>query len=421
MKICVYGLWHLGCVIAACLASKDFHVIGFDNDPELIAKLSIGNAPIYEPGLDELIKKGIASGKLSFTNDVRIALKGIHFLWLAFDTPVDDNDHADVDFVLRKLQSVLPHFPLGSGVIISSQVPAGFTGRIEKNYKKRFPKRRIVFAYSPENLRLGEALRVFLQPDRIIIGIRQPSDKAVFSPLFSRLSDKLEWMKTESAEMTKHAINSFLATSIVFANSLAEICRKVGANPKEVERGMKTEGRIGPRAYLSAGGAYSGGTLARDIDFLIFMEKKQGIRGDFFESVRRSNQYHQGWTKRQCLKIFPTLRGASLAILGLTYKPGTDTLRRSFAIQVARWLSARGAKLRAYDPHVHDLPSPLQKIISLKEDLSEAVRGTDGVIFGTQHPEFRNLKQTAGTLLRNKRIIDPYRTYVGKGSDYFAE
>ena len=251
MNVCVQGLWHLGTVTAACLASLGNKVSGLDFDTRVIERLTLGVPPLFEPGLEDLVKQGMAVGRLCFAAQPEEAVKDIEVLWVAYDTPVDDDDNADVDYVVAQIEKTFPHLPEGVTVLISSQMPVGSVGRLEAIAKDRFPAKGIGFACSPENLRLGKAVEVFLKPDRIVVGVRSARDRERLDRLLRPITGRIEWMSVESAEMTKHAINAFLATSIAFANEIASICELVGADAKEVERGLKSESRIGPKAYLS--------------------------------------------------------------------------------------------------------------------------------------------------------------------------
>ena len=265
MRVCVQGLWHLGSVTAACLASVGHEIVGLDSDQTVISSLNEGKAPLFEPDLNPLITEGIQSGRLRFTSDMSTACKDAEILWVTFDTPVDDDDVADVNFVLNQVKSAVMLLSDGALVLVSSQLPVGSIAALENFIKEIAPNKHISFASSPENLRLGKALNVFLHPDRIIVGTRSAEDRIALEKLLSPITEKIEWMSVESAEMTKHAINAFLATSVTFANEIAAICELVGADAKEVERGLKSESRVGPKAYLSPGGPFAGGTLARDI------------------------------------------------------------------------------------------------------------------------------------------------------------
>lgn len=406
MRICVFGLWHLGSVTAACLSKAGFDVIGLEFDQEIINKLQVGKAPIYEPGLDELINEGLQKGNLNFTDDAQSALAETDLIWVAFDTPVDEDDQADVEFVARSIESVMGFLQDGTRVLISSQVPVGFTRRMEETFSERYSDRQVTFAYSPENLQLGKAIKAFQNPGRIVAGIRRPEERADFETLLLQLCEKLEWMSTESAEMTKHAINAFLATSVVFANEVAVLCEKVGADASEVERGLKSEERIGPRAYLRPGAAFAGGTLARDITILGQIGKQYEQPGYLFKAIKDSNDFHKAWAKRKILECLGTVEGKKIGVLGLTYKPGTDTLRRSGAIELCRWLLAEGATIRAFDPVVKELPEDLVGGVTLGEAVEVAFEMVDCVVVATEWPQFRKLPLNIINLMGNKIIVD---------------
>lgn len=390
MKICVFGLWHLGCVTAACAAQR-FPTIGLDPDPKVIAELQAGRPPILEPGLEDLIRDGHASGHLRFTNDARDALAEADIVWVTFDTPVDEDDRADVGFVEFQIASLFPHLREGSMVLISSQLPVGTTSRIEAAYRGAYAGKHVHFAYSPENLRLGKALEVFRSPGRIVIGTRTAEDRERLIPLLTPFCDNLIWMSIESAEMTKHALNAFLANSIAFINEIAAVCEGVGADAKQVEKGLKSDERIGPRAYLGAGGPFAGGTLARDISFLTSTASSLDLPAPLLESIKHSNDLHKHWPRRKLLSLLGTLAGKRIAVLGLTYKPGTNTLRRSSSVELCRWLSERQAKVNAFDPAVQELPADLKETVTLADSPLAAVSGCDAAVIATEWPEFRAL------------------------------
>jgi UDPglucose 6-dehydrogenase len=407
MKICVFGLWHLGSVTAACLANKGFDVVGLDLDEKVILDLSEGKAPIHEPGLDDLLNKGLEHGNLTFTNSKDQALKGIDALWFTYDTPVDEDDNADVDFVEQQLISVMDKLPQGARVIISSQVPVGFTGKMEKAFRNLYPDKKVTFAYSPENLRLGKAIQIFENPDRIVVGVREVSDRPMMEPIFGAITDRIEWMGTESSEMTKHAINAFLATSVTFANELASLCEKIGANAKDVERGLKTEERIGPKAYLGPGAAFAGGTLARDILFLTDLGNKHDHPTYVIRAVKESNDFHKGWIKRKLVELIGDLKGKTIAVLGLTYKPGTDTLRRSLSVELCKWLKEQETTIQAFDPKIQKLPDELVDVINLKSNIDECLHQADCLLISTEWPIFREeLTPERLNNMRKKVVLD---------------
>lgn len=399
MKICVAGLSHLGSVTAACLAECGFEVVGWDPSSSRIEALAAGKAPLFEPGLDALLAKGLERQKLSFTSNVQRAVSSRDALWITFDTPVNDKDEADVAYVRRQIISLFKHLKDQTPVIISSQLPVGTSAGLEAIHRP--------VCYSPENLRLGKALSVFQNPDRIVAGIRAPADRAIFSPILSQVCERIEWMTTESAEMTKHAINSFLATSITFANELAVLCESVGADAREVERGLKTESRIGPRAYLKPGAAFAGGTLARDVQFLTRLARKDKHPASLLNAILQSNQHHMNWVKQVLKKNLRTLKGKKVGILGLSYKEGTDSMQRSWTVELARWLRKQGAHVQAFDWQAQSIAPELSNVMALKASYMDAIGGCDAIVIGTDHSELKKISASTLSDLRVRLLIDP--------------
>jgi UDPglucose 6-dehydrogenase len=389
MNVCVFGLWHLGSVTAACVA-EHFPTIGIDPDAAVVAGLREGRPPILEPGLPELVREGLASGRLQFTSDLaRVA--GADVVWITFDTPVNQDDEADVELVVGRAEELFPHLATGAVVLVSSQVPVGTTARLERAFAAVANGRRVEFAYSPENLRLGKALEVFRKPDRIVVGARTAEARARIGELLAPLGRPIQWMRVESAEMTKHAVNAFLATSVVFINEIAAACEATGADAKEVERGLKSEARIGPGAYLGPGAAFAGGTLARDVAFLLGIGARAGFATPLFAGVKQSNDVHRAWARRRLGALLGALEGKTIAVLGLTYKANTDTLRRSESVTLCRWLVQQRALVRAYDPAIREKTAELPDALMLTTSLDEAIRGAEAIVVATEWPAFREL------------------------------
>ena len=386
MNIAVQGLWHLGSVTATCLASKNYKVLAVDTDKTLIKNFNQGILPIFEPGLDDLFRKN--KNNLSFTDDLK-KLTNVNVLWITYDTPVDNKDKADVDFVVQKIKDSLFFLKDSSVVLISSQLPVESIKSLETYVKQK--RRKISFAYSPENLRLGDALNVFLNPDRIIVGCRDEHTKKIISKILSKITNNIVWMSVESAEMTKHAINSFLALSVTFANEIASICEKVGADAKQVEMGLKTDIRIGKKAYLGPGGPFAGGTLARDIKFLENISKKFNLQNKIIPSVFKSNQNHKKWHQKLILDEFAgNLNKKKFLILGLTYKPDTNTLRRSQSIELINWLLTKNALISAYDPFITESSNNTLKKINLLSKVDDLSK-FDVVIISTPKNCFKDI------------------------------
>lgn len=379
--VVVLGLWHLGCVTAACCA-KHFQVIGLDFDQENVKKLNSGQAPLLEPGLNELITAGIASQKLFFTTDPTAACVGADVLWVCYDTPVNENDESDVEFVLANLRKAIVHLPKGALVLISSQLPVGTCAKLEKE----FPQ--YTFACSPENLRLGKALESFEKAERAVVGIRDQTKKALLEKLFAPFTPHILFLRVESAEMTKHALNSFLALSITFINEIARLCEHTGADAKEVSQALKSEARIGPRAYLGPGGPFAGGTLARDVVSLTKLAEAAGEKISVIPAIKASNNLHRHWAFARVQSCVGDLRGKKIGVLGLTYKTNTSTLRRSAALELCARLLDAGAGVSAFDPAVKSLPAEF-KAVSLGNDVAGVLKDANAAVVCTEWPQFR--------------------------------
>lgn len=402
MNIAVLGLWHLGCVTAACCA-RHFQVTGLDFDAPLIEGLQQGRAPLSEPGLNELLAAGLAKNSLRFTTDAKTACAQADVLWVCYDTPVNDDDESDVPFVLERARRALPHLPAGALVLVSSQLPVGSCAGLEKE----FPQ--LHFACSPENLRLGKAIDAFEKADRAIVGIRTDAKRALLEALFKPFAAQVQFMRTESAEMVKHALNSFLAVSITFINEIARLCEHVGADAKEVAAGLKSEPRIGPRAYLGPGGPFAGGTLARDVVTLTKLGAANHEALSLIPAIKQSNDGHRGWALRQLRSRLGELRGKTVAVLGLVYTPNTDTLRRSNAVELCRQLVTEGARVQAFDPAIQKT-SPELDGVTLATGVEGALAQADAAVVCTEWPQFRdaNWLQLTGTM-RRPLVIDANR------------
>jgi UDPglucose 6-dehydrogenase len=372
------------------MAEAGSMTVGVDEDPAVVANLSQGRPPLFEPGLEELVRAGLAAGRLSFTSD-KSAVTDADLVWITFDTPVDDEDRADVSFVVNRVCSLFPYLRDGTVVLVSSQLPVGTIADIEKKFAAVANGRNVAFACSPENLRLGKAIQVFRHPERVIIGSRGGSEKAVLSAVFSPFSDNLIWVSVEAAELTKHAINAFLATCVTFINEIATLGEKVGADAREVERALRSEPRIGQNAYIRPGAAFAGGTLARDVTFLGEIAARHGVPLEMIGSIIKSNRSHREWPARKLNETLDTIKGRRVALFGLAYKPGTDAVRRSLAVELGRELCDAGAEVVAFDPAVRTL-SGAPANLTLAPSMVDALNGADALMLMTEWAEFKTLK-----------------------------
>jgi UDPglucose 6-dehydrogenase len=404
-------------LVIAASESGPHDVRGHDVDRANVDDLKRGRLPISEPGLDDLVAHQVAAGRLTFCEAVEDAVSDADIVWTAYDTPVDDADRADVEFVRRAVERTIPLVKPGAVLLVSSQVPVGFCRGIEDAVRRQRPDDGISVAYSPENLQLGVALDSFRKAERVVIGTRSGGEDARLRELFEPFAGELVWMTTESAEMTKHALNGFLATSLSFINEIAALCEAVGAESADVERALRLDKRIGPRAYVHPGIGFDGGTLARDVQVLTTLGRQLDLPLPLLGSVLPSNAVAQDWLRRRLRSLLAP--PARVALLGLTYKPGTDTLRRSSAVEFARWMQTAGYTVAAHDPAVTALPSELAGVIELFASPAAAVAGCRAVVIGTEWPVFSTLvpEDLLGTGGGGLIVLDPKRALDRRVAD----
>jgi UDPglucose 6-dehydrogenase len=399
MKIGVFGLWHLGCTIAASWSKLGFNVIGYDYDYLTIDKLKNGIIPIFEPFLEEIINENLILGKLKFTHNQN-DLSDCDYVFISYDTPVNNDDTSDISILTNSVTDLSKILKDNSIVIISSQTPVGICGELCKKLKNYNPT--LELAYSPENLRLGEAIECYLHPDRIILGINNKKTETACLNLFSNIQGDVMCMNLESAEMVKHGINSYLSMSIVFANHLADVCSEKGANIKDVIMGIKSDPRIGNKAYLSPGIGFSGGTLGRDLKAL----KNTNVEGSkLFGIIYDLNEERKYGIIRKIKKCFGNLKGKNIGVLGLTYKAGTSTLRRSLPIEIINLMIEEEAKVIAYDPKADYNDLILTDInFLIAESISDLLKKVNYIIILTDWIDFKNFDWSS--INKNISILD---------------
>src|SRR5262249_52529785 len=275
-----------------------FRVIGTDPDPAITSGLQGVRLPVDEPGLADLVRAGLESGMLAFEPDPAAAMAEADVVWVAWGTPVDERDEADVGVVGREAGGLIPLLPPGATVLVSSQVPVGFTRGLRDRAAAGGTLPGLRFAYSPENLRLGKAIESFRKPARVVVGTDDGAPNEAVRLVLAPFAPALLWMSLESAELTKHALNALLATPGSFVHEVAGLCERCGADAKEVERGLRSEPRIGPDAYLSPGPAFAGGTLARDLRFLRRLGDEAGVATPLLAGALESNAEQGRWLRR---------------------------------------------------------------------------------------------------------------------------
>lgn len=389
-KIALIGLWHLGEIYSTGLAELGSSVTVFDADQEIGSNFLAGKAPLPEPDLEELIKKNVSLGRLTCSDKFEL-IKACNVLWIALDTPVNSGDEVDLDLIFEAIEKSIPHLVDNVLVVVSSQIPVGTSAKIIDLIKQKRPNLVFDYVYTPENLRLGEAMRCFFNPERILVGVSSDQAYLKIGEIFSGLKCELIKMSPASAEMAKHAVNAFLATSVSFVNDLADLCEKVGADILDVTRALRSESRIGPKAFLDAGLGFSGGTLGRDLQSLLQAGEKASVDLIIVKSVLSKNNFRKNLVVHKLKNMFGDLGGKKITILGLTYKPNTKTLRRSRALEVAADLIKEGCLVSLSDPLADEIE--ISKIIKagFSSDPYRASLDADVIILITPCLEFRNL------------------------------
>lgn len=398
LSIAVLGLWHLGLVYSASLAKFGYRVFGFDLDKKNIERLNLAKLPIYEPGLSELVKKYL-NKNLFFSNDPRQVVSDKDYIFITLDTSIDNLDEIDLTPIHKLFNLVIKYSSKRSTIVISSQVPIGTTRSFIKKLK---PETRVI--YFPENLRLGTAIEDFLKPTRIVLGSDNEDILEQFLKDFSIFKCKVLKMSVESAEMLKHALNSYLALNITFSSELCDLCEMLDANASDVVLGLKSDPRVSPQAPLNPGLGFSGGTLGRDVKTLIKVSAKFNYPAKLLNAIYEVNRHRLNYLLTKIKKIYPKLNGKKIGILGLTYKPNTDTLRRSQSIDLANLLADEKIEIRGFDPAIKNQNL---KSLHLINSLEEFLKGLDLLILMTQWPQFQSIDpKLASNLMRQNIIID---------------
>ncbi len=347
MKLAVIGLWHLGTVIGAGLSYLKKNKIYCFDENEIINNFLTNNLPIDEKNIQNLIKKNL--NKYIFFSSEFKKLKNFNTVWITYDSKIDSNDNSKFNDIFLKFKKVFENLNKNTLVIISSQIPIGSIKKLEY-YDKVKLKKKLRFVYIPENLRLGNSLNIFLNTQDFIIGIRNHSDKKKINQVINGINAKKHYVSIETAEMTKHVINSYLACTITFANEISKIASKHNVSLSDLEKSVKTDKRISKYAYLRPGNSFSGGTLGRDLNYLINEGKKNSLNTKLLESIKRSNNNHSLWVKKIVNKQKNLVKKKILQI-GLSYTSGTTTLRGSLPFKLFKELK-RKTNIKIYDEYL---------------------------------------------------------------------
>jgi len=415
MKIAVIGTGYVGLVTGTCLAETGNDVTCIDIDAEKIRRLGTGEIPIYEPGLEELVKRNIAADRLRFSTDLPVAVRDAQLVFLAVGTPSSEDGTADLSNIWAVVDALVPHIGDETILITKSTVPVGTNAKILARIGARRGKPCHV-ASNPEFLKEGAAIEDFMKPDRVVVGVRDPEVAAVLRDLYSpflRTEKPFLVMSPESAEMTKYAANAMLATKISFINEIANLCERIGADIDEVRRGIGHDNRIG-FAFLFPGVGYGGSCFPKDVRALAATHRAHGGEPTMLEAVEKINARQKTILLEKLLGHFGgKLSGLRLALWGLSFKPRTDDIREAPALMLIDRLLEAGAKLHVHDPEaVENVRRRYADRLSYAVHPYDALDGAEALLILTEwkefvHPDFKRMKK----LLRNPVIFDGRNIY----------
>jgi UDPglucose 6-dehydrogenase len=414
MKLTIIGTGYVGLVTGTCFAEVGHHVICVDNNDEKVRTLQAGGIPIYEPGLEEMVKKNVAAGRLRFTTSTRDGVENSDVVFIAVPTPPLEDGGVDLSFieaVAREIAGAMTSYKI---VVDKSTVPVKTGDKVSETIK-RYCKARVEFdvVSNPEFLREGFAVEDLMQPDRVVIGTRSARPVAAMKEIYEPFKAPIIVTDINSAELIKHAANSFLALKISYINAVSVICEASGANVEEVANGMGMDARIG-RRFLNAGIGFGGSCFPKDLSAFIKISEQLGYDFGLLKEVQVINA---GQMDRFIKKIADTLwvvKDKTIGVLGLAFKQNTDDVRMSPAIDLCLRLQKEGAKLRVHDPKAMDKARPTLGNVTYVEDMNAVAAGCDALVVATEWPEFKQLdlerarrELTHPILFDGRNLFDP--------------
>jgi UDPglucose 6-dehydrogenase len=429
MNVVMIGTGYVGLVSGACFADFGADVVCVDIDPGKIERLRRGEIPIYEPGLDELVTRNAAAGRLTFTTDLPAAVAAADLVFIAVGTPSRHGDgHADLSYVYAAARQVAEHLSGYTVIVDKSTVPVGTARQVGRIVREVNQSADFDVASNPEFLREGAAIGDFMRPDRVVLGVESPRAEALLRELYRPLNlieTPIVVTGLETAELIKYAANAFLATKISFINEMAQLCEHAGADVHDVARGIGLDGRIG-RKFLHPGPGYGGSCFPKDTLALIRMAQEAGTPSRIVEAVVEVNAAQKA---RMVLKIRQALGGSeagkTIAVLGLTFKPNTDDMREAPALAILPPLLDRGARIRAHDPKgVPEARSLLPGAVEYVADPYAALDGADALVLMTEWNEYRGLdldevgRRMAGRVVVDLRNVYDPATMADRGFAY---
>jgi UDPglucose 6-dehydrogenase len=436
MKVSIIGTGYVGLVTGACLADAGNHVLCLDVDPRKIEKLKRGEIPIFEPGLEQIVRNNVAADRLHFTTDVRESALYAKLQMIAVGTPPGEDGSADLQYVLAAARNIAQHMDGPRVIVDKSTVPVGTADKVRAAVEEALAQRGSKLPFSmvsnPEFLKEGAAVEDFMRPDRIVIGAEDPDAIATMRELyapFQRNHERLQLMDIRSAELTKYAANAMLATRISFMNELALLAERLGADIEHVRIGIGSDPRIGYH-FLYPGAGYGGSCFPKDVTALLRTGQESGLDLKVVRAVEEANERQKGVLVDKIARRFgDDLSGRTFALWGLAFKPNTDDMREAPSRVVLKALKKRGAKVVAYDPVAMTEARHLyegEKFVSFADDAMKAVAGADALVIMTEwkafrSPDFDELK----TALKSPVIFDGRNLYEpsiveSHGLEYYA-
>jgi len=394
MRVTMIGAGYVGLVSGTCFADFGHQVTCIDKDKSRVAALTRGEIPIFEPGLADLVAANMRQGRLEFAAEIS-RVKSAEAVFIAVGTPSRRGDgHADLSFVYDAVREIAPHLSANAVVVTKSTVPVGTGDEIENILREKRPDAEIQVVSNPEFLREGAAIQDFKHPDRIVVGTDDPRARTVLAEIYRPLylnAPPIIYVSRRTAELIKYAANAFLATKITFINEIADLCERVGADVQEVARGMGLDNRIGGK-FLHAGPGFGGSCFPKDATALLKTAQDHGVPLRIVETVSAVNdQRKRAMARKVVAALHGSIRGKTIAVLGLTFKPNTDDTRDSPAIPLIVALNDLGATVRAYDPAGMDQAKPQLPAVAYCNSAYSAAEGADAVVIATEWEQFRAL------------------------------
>jgi UDPglucose 6-dehydrogenase len=432
LKVVIIGSGYVGLVTGACLAEMGNKVTCLDIDHNKIDLLSSGQIPFYEPGLEDLVKRGLQAERLIFTTSYEKAMEDAEICFLALPTPPLPDGSCDYSFVFQAATEVAKHLTDYLIIVNKSTIPVGTTEEVRKTIQRILDQRTLSLPFdvvsNPEFLQEGTAIHNCLNPDRIILGVDSKRAQETLETLYAPFQDRIQVMDIPSAELAKYAANAMLATRISFMNYLSGLCEKVGGNIEEVRKAVGADPRIGSD-YLLPGIGFGGSCLRKDVDALCAIAEEHDYPSAFFRSILEINDVQKKWFFQKILSYFGTLKGKTLAIWGLSFKPHTDDMRQAPSLDLIRMCAEHGAHLQLFDPIA--LPNAKRLLLNVPhlqfcETAYEAAKGADGMILVTEWPDFKKvdlssiLELMQGTAFFDGRNFFDMEQMEHLGFDYFC-